>query len=278
MRAQADAVEHIEVNLLLEGIFQRYGYDFRLYARSSVDRRLAAFKERSELTSYSDVTAKMLRDPEFFLDLLGAFSVSVTSLFRDPGFYRALREEVMPLLRTWPNVKIWDAGCATGEEPYSVAITADEAGLLARTRIYATDLCRSALNTGKTGIYSLEVLKQGSTNYQAAGGLRSLSDSFHAKGNAGVMSTALRKSVTFAQHNLALDQSFGEMHLIVCRNVLIYFSPELQNKVLELFLESLTHGGFLCLGTSETLSFTSVAEAFVAVNSEQRIYKKRVTA
>ncbi len=269
-------IEGIEINLLLEAIFQRYGYDFRDYARASVERRLAQFLADSGCGTFSEVTARVLREPQFFHQVVPYFSISVTSLFRDPFIYLALREKVVPLLRTWPHFKVWHAGCATGEEVYSMAIMLREEGIFERARLYATDISQPALETGKTGIYPLDILKKGSAAYQKAGGRGSLSDHYHARYEAAVMDAAFARQITFARHNLAMDKSFGEMQMIVCRNVLIYFNQDLQNLVLQLFLESLDHGGFLCLGDKETLTFSSVADSFVAVDEKARIYKKRV--
>ena len=268
-------VERIELNLLLEAIFQRYGYDFRDYALGSVERRLGQFRDEHELSTYSEVTAKVLRDRAFFHSLMPYFSVSVTSLFRDPFFYVALAEQVLPRLRSWAHFKVWHAGCATGEEVYSHAILLSEAGIYDRSMLYATDISQPALETAKAGIYSLEVIRKGTANYQSAGGQASLSDYYHARYEAAVMRPEIRRRMTFARHNLAMDTSFGEMQVIICRNVLIYFAEALQNKVLELFWDSLDTGGFLCLGDKESLSFTSVADRFDIVDERARIYKKR---
>jgi chemotaxis protein methyltransferase CheR len=269
-------VWNIEVGLLLEAIYQRYGYDFRDYARASVERRMGQLLQDSRCANLSEVTARLLREPEFFHNLVPYFSVSVTSLFRDPFFYQAIREKVVPLLRTWPYFKVWHAGCATGEEVYSVGILLKEEGLLERATVYATDISQPALDTGKSGIYPLEIIRKGSVNYNESGGRGSLSDHYHARYGAAAMDAELSSRFTFARHNLAMDTSFGEMQMIVCRNVLIYFNEELQNAVLELFLESLDHGGFLCLGDKETIAFSSVAEHFSVVDEKARIYKKRV--
>ncbi len=269
-------IERIEVNLLLEAIFQRYGYDFRDYARASVERRLGQFLQADDVQSFSDVTARVLREPQYFHQLLPYFSVCVTSLYRDPFFYEALRNKVVPLLRTWPHIKVWHAGCATGEEVYSLAILLREEGIFERSLLFATDINQAALETGKAGIYSLEILRQGSQNYHKAGGKGSLSDYYRARYDAGVMDASLSHRMTFARHNLAMDKSFGEMQMIICRNVLIYFNQELQDAVLRLFAESLDHGGFLCLGDKETLAFSAVADLFVPVDDKARIYKKRV--
>ena len=269
-------VEPIEVSLLLEAIFQRYGYDFRGYARASVERRLQQFLSASGCATYTEVIGRVLRDDGFFHKLVPYFSVSVTSLFRDPFFYAAVRHEVFPLLRTWPHFKVWHAGCATGEEVYSLAILLREDGLLDRALLYATDISQPALDTGKAGIYSLEVLRQGSRNYLEAGGQGSLSNYYRARYDAGVMDSSLGARVTFARHNLAMDRSFGEMQLIVCRNVLIYFDQALQDRVLGLFADSLDNGGYLCLGDKETLAFSAMADRFTVVDDKARIFKKRV--
>ncbi len=277
MEDDDDTVERIEIDLLLEAVFQRYGYDFRNYTRKSVARRLGDFLAVSGHSSYSEVTGQLLREPAFFHELVPYFSVCVTSLFRDPAFYSAVREHVVPLLRTWPHFKIWHAGCATGEEVYSLAILLEEEGIYERATLYATDMNAAAIDTGRTGIYSLEVLRKGHVNYNEAGCDRSLSDYYTAQYSAAVLSATLKKNITFARHNLVTDTSFGVMQMVLCRNVLIYFDEELQNKVLELLWESLAHGGFLCLGRNETLSFSSVKDRFEPVCMTSRIFKKRVS-
>lgn len=275
MHDPAPDIDGIEVSLLLEAVFQRYGYDFRDYARASIERRLAQFLSDTGSRSHCEVTARLLREPPFFHRLLPYFSVSVTSLFRDAFFYRALREQVVPVLRTWQHVKVWHAGCATGEEVYSTAVLLREEQMLERSLLYATDISQPALDTARAGIYPLEILRKGSIQYQESGGHGSLSDHYYARDGAGVMDDSLGRRITFARHNLAMDASFGEMQLVVCRNVLIYFNQDLQNHVLTLFRDSLDHGGFLCLGDKETVAFSSVADDFVAVNDRARIYKKR---
>ncbi len=268
--------ELIELQLLLEAIHLKYGYDFRGYSLWSVGRRLTQFRVERGMRTFLDVAAAALHDASFFHSLMPFFSVSVTSLFRDPAFYATLREAVLPRLRSWPHVKVWHAGCATGEEVYSHAILLREAGLLPRCTLYATDISQPALDTAKAGVYSLEVMRRGAANYHEAGGEGTLSDAYRARYDAAVMDGELRRRVTFARHNLAMDSSFGEMQVIFCRNVLIYFSEALQNKVLELFWESLDHGGFLCLGDKESLTFSSVADRFEAVSETARVYKKIV--
>lgn len=268
-------VDRIELGLLLEAIYQRYGYDFRGYAPLSVSRRLGQLLVDRNLTSFLEAASKVLRDANFFHSVMPYFSVSVTALFRDPFFYAALSEKVIPRLRSWPHIKIWHAGCATGEEAYSHAILLQEAGVYERCILYATDISQPALDTAKAGIYSLEVIRKGTISYQTAGGRGPLSDYFHARYDAAIMDPALRRRMTFARHNLAMDTSFGEMQVIVCRNVLIYFTRVLQNKVLELFWESLALGGFLCVGDKESLMFSSVADRFEVVDEAARIYRKK---
>lgn len=275
MTAPPAEVTRIEINLLLEALYQRYGYDFRDYAREAVERRIAQFQNDSGLHSLSEVTGRVLRESALFYQLVHYFSVNVTALFRDPSVYAALRAKVLPMLRTWPHVKLWDAGCATGEEVYSIAILLHEEGLYERATLYATDISAAALETAKGGVYPLDILLRGSKNYLESGAQSSLSDYYHALYNAAAIDARLRKNITFARHNLAMDKSFGEMQLILCRNVLIYFNSALQDQVLEMFWDSLDNGGFLCLGQNESLSFTSVANRFDVVDERARIYKKR---
>jgi chemotaxis protein methyltransferase CheR len=212
-------IAQLEVSLLLEAIHLRYGYDFRDYTRETLARRIAQFQLDASIPTISEVTSRILHEPGVFYKLIGYFSLNVTALFRDPLGYAALRRSVVPLLRTWPHVKLWDAGCGTGEEAYSLAILLSEEGLLERCRLYATDISASALETARAGIYPHETILRGSTNYLESGGHGSLSNYYHADYNSAVMDARLRKSVTFAPHNLAMDTSFGEMHLVVCRNV-----------------------------------------------------------
>jgi chemotaxis protein methyltransferase CheR len=269
-------VHDIELSLLLEGIYQRYGYDFRDYARASVTRRMAQFMQDNSNPSLLDITGRLLRDPDYFYRVIPYFSVSVTALFRDPHFYAALREKVIPMLRTWPNFKIWHAGCATGEEVYSMAILLQEQGILPRAQIYATDISQAALDTAKAGIYSLDTMRKGSANYHQAHGSNTLSEHYHVRYNAAAMNAQLRRRITFAQHNLVTDKVFGEMQMVICRNVLIYFNENLQNRVLELLWESLDYGGVLCLGDKETLAFSPIVERFQVIDKNNHIYKKVV--
>ena len=268
-------IENIEINLLLEAIYQRYGYDFRSYARASVERRMRQFLSHLGLSSVSEMIPRLLHDEDLFSELVQQFSIPVTEMFRDPFVYLALREEVVPLLRTWPHIKVWHAGCATGEEAYSLAIVLKEEGILDRATIYATDFNDSALQKAKTAIYSPETIQQATGNYGKAGGRSSFGNYYHSRYDAVQMDTGLMERITFANHNLAADGAFGEMHLVFCRNVLIYFNRDLRNRALGLFTESLVQGGFLCLGTKEDLQFSDVSSHYEAVNDKAKIYKKR---
>lgn len=274
MSHDSTEVTDIEIDLLLEAIYKRYGYDFRNYSRASIERRLIQFLADKKYNSYSEITGRTLRDTAFFHELVSYFSISVTALFRDPFFYTALQDKVLPFLRTWPHFKIWHAGCATGEEAYSMAILLNDAKLINRATIYATDISQSALETAKTGIYNLNIIKQGSINYLEAGCINSLSDYYQALYGAALLNTNLKKKITFSRHNLVIDKSFGEMQMIVCRNVLIYFNQSLQNQVLQLFWESLEFGGFLCLGDKESLLFSPIADKFTTIDEKAKIYKK----
>lgn len=262
--------------MLLEAIFQRYGYDFRSYARASVDRRVRQFMSRKEVPVVSELIPKVLHDEEFFAEMAQCFSVSVTEMFRDPFVYKTLREKVIPLMRTYPFVKVWHAGCATGEEVYSLSIVFKEEGLHDRVTIFGTDFNDGSLECARQGIYPVDKIKEYTKSYQEAGGPRSFSEYYHAGYDAAVLDAILRERITFANHNLATDAAFGEMHLIFCRNVLIYFNRDLQNRVLALFTQSLVRGGFLCLGTKEDLQFSEVADFFEPVDAKARIYRKKV--
>lgn len=268
-----DDVERIEVNLLLEAIYQRYGYDFRSFAHASITRRVRQFLARTSLSSISAITEKILHDEALFSQLVQTFSIPVTEMFRDPFVFRAVRDQVVPLLRTWPHVKVWHAGCATGEEAYSLAIVLKEEGLLEKATIYATDFNDTSLAKAREGIYALSQIQDATKRHQQAGGKTSLAAYYHARYDAAAMDPSLKKRITFAQHNLATDTAFGEIHLIFCRNVLIYFNRGLQNRVLRLFTESLVHGGFLCLGTRETLQFTEVCGDYGIIHHKARLYK-----
>ena len=267
-------LESIEIDLLLDAIHKRYGYDFRSYARIPIERRIRQFLSGTPHGSIAELIPSVLHDRDFFSRLLWSLSITVTEMFRDPFFYRAVREQVLPLLRTWPHIKIWHAGCASGEEVYSLAIILKEEGLLKRTLIYATDISCEVLERAREGIYEARALRQATLYHYQAGGKASLSEYYHARYNAAVMDGRLREHIVFSSHNLAVDGIFSEMHLIFCRNVLIYFNNELQNRVLRLFTESLVPGGFLCIGSHEDIRFSDVADQYAVVDQKARIYKK----
>lgn len=267
-------IETIEVDLLLEALYRAYGYDFRSYARASISRRARQFLTNAECSTISDMIPWVLHDEAFFSRLVQCFSVTVTEMFRDPYVYESLRQRVIPVLRTWPHIKVWHAGCATGEEVYSLAILLKEEGLYEKARIYATDFNDSALERAREGIYSLEKIQEGTRNYQSAGGNGSFGQYYKSSYEVANIDKSLRERVTFANHNLVSDGVFGEMQLVFCRNVLIYFDADLKDRVLGLFTESLVNGGFLCLGTKEDLAFSNVKESYEAIDSRARIYKK----
>ncbi len=267
-------IESIEIDLLVEGIYRHYGYDFRNYSRASLKRRLTQHMNRSDLSHLSELIPRVLHDPAFFNALFKDMSITVTEMFRDPDFYKMLRKKVIPILKTYPFVKIWHAGCATGEEVYSMAIVLSEEGYYDKCHIYATDFNTHVLDKAKEGIYPLERIRQYMDNYNQSGRKASFSDYFTAAYQSAKMINSLKKQITFTHHNLATDKSFGEMNMIVCRNVLIYFDKKLQNRALSLFHESLCHGGFLCLGKKETINFSSVQDGFQTVSETECIFKK----
>lgn len=276
MTDEAMKIQAIETKLLLSAVMMRYGYDFTDYQHDSMEHRVRRFIDDNQFHTGSQAIEAILREQSVFHRLLPYLSVSVTSLYRDPHFYKQLLDNVFPLLRTWPRIKIWHAGCATGEEVYSLAILLDEAGLLERTTIYATDINTAALETAKSGIYGLSVLKSGSGRYRKSGGKCSLSDYYRAENNSAIITRRIREKVTFARHNLAMDASFGDMNLILCRNVLIYFKDILKDRVLNMFQSSLEYGGYLALGHTESLCFSSVEKNFKAIDDDARIYKNRL--
>lgn len=270
-------IEKIELELFLEAIYQRYGYDFRHYARASAQRRVQQFLAKSGHKNVSDLIPLLLRDEDFAQKAIHSFSITVTEMFRDPDFYRAVRQTLTPYLQTYPFIKIWVAGCATGEEVYSLAILLKEEGIYERATIYATDFNETALKKATEGIYPLKDVQQYTGNYQKSGGLHSFSDYYHAEYNSAIMNASLKSNITFANHNLVTDGVFSEVQVVFCRNVLIYFDRTLQNWALTTLANSLTRGGFLCLGTKETLEFSSIADQFKALIFDQRIYQKRTT-
>lgn len=267
--------ENIELQLLLQAIHLKYGYDFRNYAKASVKRRIQHRMINSGFTNISQMQHRLLNDLNFFETLLLDLSINVTEMFRDPSFYRALRNLVIPALKNNEHLKIWHAGCATGEEVYSMAIILQEEGLYDRSQIYATDMNEVVLKQAKEGIFPINRLKLYTSNYQKTGGAESFSDYYSANYDHVVMDKSLKKNILFSDHNLATDGVFGEMNLIMCRNVLIYFNRDLQNRVFSLFHESLCENGFLCLGSKESIRFSGCSEGFTDISAEEKIYLKK---
>ncbi len=268
-------VEDIEVQLFIEAMYLKYGYDFRDYSRAHMKRRIKNRLGISGLESISAMQYEMLSSQEFFNKILPDFSINVTEMFRDPDVFSFIRKEVVPLLKTYPQLKIWHAGCSTGEEVYSMAILLKEEGLYDRCQIYATDFNESVLNMAKDGIFPLEVVKEYTKNYIESGGKESFSDYYIAKYDSIIIDQSLKKNIIFAQHNLVTDQVFGQMHLIICRNVMIYFNNELQDRVISLFDESLRPGGVLCLGTKETLKHDEKSK-FDVYEKNLKVYRKKM--
>ncbi|TDV72356.1 protein-glutamate O-methyltransferase CheR [Pseudomonas sp. LP_7_YM] len=264
----------IEIRLLIEAIYLKYSYDFRDYSGASVKRRVAHALTQFELKTISALQERVLHDPSAFMQLLQFLTIPVSEMFRDPSHFLAIRQEVVPLLKTYPSLKVWIAGCSTGEEVYSMAILLREEGLLDRTIIYATDINPSSLEKAKQGIFSMESIRGYNENYVKAGGKRLFSDYYTAAYDYAIFDKTLRENVTFADHSLATDSVFSETNLISCRNVLIYFNKKLQDRAFGLFQESLCHRGFLVLGSKETLEFSGFKDGFEPLVKQERIYRK----
>ncbi|WKZ87313.1 protein-glutamate O-methyltransferase CheR [Ralstonia pickettii] len=265
----------LELELLLEAIFHKYHHDFRHYSRASLRRRLKQALHDLRVENLSLLQGTVLRDPSLFNALFKYLTVQVSEMFRDPSYYRALREEVVPVLRTYPSLKVWVPGCSTGEELWSLAILFAEEGLSDRTLFYATDINAEALAAARAGIYDVERLDSYSAQYLAAGGKHTLSHYFHVAYGAAKFDAALIGQSMFADHSLATDGVFSEVHLVSCRNVLIYFDRPLQDRAIGLFKDSLVWHGFLGLGSKESLQFNLHADAFETLNSKDRVYRKR---
>jgi chemotaxis protein methyltransferase CheR len=271
---QPGPIFDIELQLMLEGIFQRYQHDFRNYSVASMRRRIRQTMERFKCQTVSQLQDRALHDPAVFAQMLPFFTVQVSEMFRDPAYFLALRRHVLPVLRTYASIKVWVAGCSSGEEVWSLAILLCEEGLLERTLIYATDINSVALARAKSGIYDIDRVAQFSRNYCAAGGARSLSDYYTADAYDAKFDRRLCQQVVFADHSLATDNVFSEIHLVSCRNVLIYFNLALQDRAVKLFEDSLVHRGFLGLGAQENLRLTAAADRFVAMSATDRLYQR----
>jgi chemotaxis protein methyltransferase CheR len=270
----SEELEVIEVELLLEAVYRRYGFDFREYAQASLKRRLWRRMNVEGLSTVTQLQDKLLHDAACMERLLLDLSINVTAMFRDPSFYVAFRNEVVPALRTYPFTRIWCAGCSTGEEVYSLAIVLQEEGLYDRTRIYATDINEQVLETARSGVFPLDKMKQYTQNYIKAGGTQEFSEYYVAAYDSARFSRTLTENVVFAQHNLASDRAFNEFNVIVCRNVMIYFDRVLQDRVHQLFYESLDTFGVLALGHKESVSFTRFVDSYEVVDAAERIYRK----
>jgi chemotaxis protein methyltransferase CheR len=273
----SDIIEDIEIRLLLEALYQRFHYDFRDYAQASIRRRLRQARDQMGFANFSALQEHLLHDENMLPRLLGYLTVQVSEMFRDPSFFRTIREKVVPHLRTYPSLKIWIAGCSGGEELYSYVILFREEGLEDRTLFYATDISQDALETASRGIYSLDRIRTFTKNHRASGGKSSLSDYYSSAYGNAVFDKSLRERVVFSDHSLVTDAVFGEMQLVSCRNVMIYFNRELQDRAIGLFKDSLSRGGFLGLGSKESLRFSRHADAFADHVREEKIYQRRET-
>lgn len=267
-------ISDAEIRQLLETVYQRYHYDFRQYSAASLKRRLQQAMTHFHCATLAQLEAHIVADENAFPRLLEYLTVQVSDLFRDPEFFLALRQQVIPLLATYPSLKLWVAGCSTGEEAYSFAILLAEEGLLDRTRIYATDINDESLRKAQKGVYALDRMRQFTMNHRGAGGHGSLSDYYHAVEDSAVMAPKLKQHITFADHSLATDSIFSEVQLVSCRNVLIYFDRILQDRALGLFSDALCRRGFLCLGTKESVRFSAHAHRFAELSPGQKIYRR----
>ena len=269
-----EKVEDIEIRLLLEALYVRYHYDFRNYAMASIKRRLRQARDQLGFATISAMQESVLHDPQMLPRVLGYLTVQVSEMFRDPSYFQAIREQVVPHLSTYPSLKIWIAGCSGGEELYSLAILFREEGLESRTIFYATDISQEALRTAEAGVYNLDRIQLFTENHRKSGGKSSLSDYYSAAYGRAVFDKSLRQNVVFSDHSLVTDAVFGEMHLISCRNVLIYFDRPLQDRAIGLFKHSLARKGFLGLGAKESLRFSDHSGAFKDFVREEKIYQR----
>ncbi|MEJ0100835.1 MAG: protein-glutamate O-methyltransferase CheR [Pseudomonadota bacterium] len=269
-----EPVNDIELRLLLEALYLRYHYDFRGYARSSLRRRLRVAMDKFGCDTLSRLQERLLHDATLMQELMDILTVQVSEMFRDPPYFQALREQVVPLLRTYPSLKVWVAGCSTGEEVYSLAILLKEEGLLERSFIYATDINAQALEKAQAGVYDIERISGFTRNHRKSGGRGSLSTYYTAAYGKAVFDRSLKAHITFADHSLSTDAAFSEVQLVSCRNVLIYFDRALQDRAVGLFRDSLCYKGFLGIGSSESLRFSSHVDSFAELDREDRIYQK----
>lgn len=267
-------LEAIEISLLTDGIYKHYGFDFRDYSLPSLRRRIWKRIYAEGLSTVSGLIEKVLHDSSCMERLLLDLSINTTAMFRDPTFYLAFRRKIVPMLRTYPFIRIWHAGCSTGEEVYSMAILLQEEGIYDRCRIYATDINEAVLQRAKEGIFPIATMQENTSNYITAGGSGTFSDYYTARYDYAIFRPSLRENVVFAQHNLVTDASFNHFNVIFCRNVLIYFNSALQNRVQELFFNSMEMFGILGLGKKETLRYTAVADRYEELDHEERLYRR----
>jgi chemotaxis protein methyltransferase CheR len=267
-------LERLEMELLLTAIYRHHGFDFRAYAPASLHRRIRRHMENGGVPTISRLIELVLHQPAAMQRLLHDLSVNVTAMFRDPSFFLEFRNTVVPLLRTYPTVRIWHAGCSTGEEVYAMSILLEEEGLYDRCRIYATDMDSTVLDQARQGIFPLARMKEYTANYFQGGGKRSLNEYYTAKYDGALFAPRLARNVLFTQHNLAMDKGFSEFNVIVCRNVLIYFDRTLKDHVLRLFSESFATLGILCLGRKESLRFTAFEDDFSVLSAREKIYRR----
>lgn len=273
-REQCSDLEKLEIELLLEGIYRHYGFDFRNYAFSSIRRRIWHRMKAEKIESVTSLLNRILHEPQMMEKLYLDFSINVTEMFRDPSFFHSIRCNVIPILSELPSIRIWHAGCSTGEEAFSMAILLYEAGVYHKTKIYATDMNNHVIQKAKLAQFPLKKMKEYTNNYVNSEGLNDFSKYYTVKGENAVFNKELAKNIIFAQHNLVTDGSFNEFHLIVCRNVLIYFDRQLQARVHDLFLNSLSSKGFLALGNREGLSFSKKDKYYTVFDEDEKIFRR----
>ncbi|WP_458413529.1 CheR family methyltransferase [Schinkia sp. CFF1] len=271
---ESNELEKTEIALLLEGIYRYYGFDFRDYAYSSIKRRIIHRMGIERLTTISALQERVLRDEQLVGKLLSDFSINVTEMFRDPSFFKYLRTDILPVFKNYPLIRIWHAGCSSGEEVYSMAIMLHELGLYHKAKIYATDMNESILDKAQKGQFPINRMQVYTRNYHQAGGTKEFSEYYTASNDVVTFDPFLKENIIFAHHNLATDHSFNEFHMILCRNVLIYFNQKLQNRVQKLFYDSLGLDGFLALGNKEVITYTNLWDKYAEVNTTEKIYKK----
>jgi chemotaxis protein methyltransferase CheR len=274
MTLAAGKIEWEEFENLLVDITDQYGYDFSQYSKASLQRRILSFYLKGRFTSYAEFRNRLFSDANFFIYFVEEVTVNVTEMFRDPAFYKVLREKILPVLSTYPFIRIWHAGCSTGEEVYSMAIMLKEAGILHKSLLYATDLNPTVVESAKSGIFKVSSMQQYSENYINSGGQKDFSIYYRANYNLAKFDDELKARMVFSTHNLVSDSSFNEFQLILCRNVLIYFEKQLQSRVLELFDKSLDNLGFLALGSKESIKFSSIASKYIPFDAKEKIWRK----